>query len=286
MKVLYEDNHIIIVNKQSGEIVQGDKTGDTPLSDIVKAYLKEKYNKPGNVFLGVVHRLDRPVSGAVLFAKTSKALPRLNKLFAEHEKVKKTYWAVVSKNDCQSFLLKADVRGLMDEPSSLPTRATGVFRGTTECGSGPTKGSESPLATEESGRGLLFPLVASLLGFDGKCGMWHGAQTFLGNQLACLAADAVGLVLDAHQSGLQTSDELLGTLTLVHERLLGKCFRAFLQGVIRGVGFIIVHTVPIDFLNEDLVIALGSSEFLVDELAELLEFFVGVPDFVFFHILI
>ncbi|MBO4839604.1 MAG: RNA pseudouridine synthase [Bacteroidaceae bacterium] len=101
MKVLYEDNHIIIVNKQSGEIVQGDKTGDTPLSDIVKAYLKEKYNKPGNVFLGVVHRLDRPVSGVVLFAKTSKALPRLNKLFAEHEKVKKTYWAIVANKPPQ-----------------------------------------------------------------------------------------------------------------------------------------------------------------------------------------
>ncbi len=95
MNVLYEDNHIIAVNKQSGEIVQGDKTGDIPLSDILKAYLKEKYNKPGNVYLGVVHRLDRPVTGVVLFAKTSKALPRLNKLFAEHERVKKTYWAIV-----------------------------------------------------------------------------------------------------------------------------------------------------------------------------------------------
>lgn len=75
--------------------MQGDKTGDVPLSDILKAYLKEKYNKPGNVYLGVVHRLDRPVTGVVLFAKTSKALPRLNKLFAEHEKVRKTYWAIV-----------------------------------------------------------------------------------------------------------------------------------------------------------------------------------------------
>ena len=81
--------------------MQGDKTGDTPLSDIVKVYLKEKYNKPGNVFLGVVHRLDRPVSGVVLFAKTSKALPRLNKLFAEHEKVKKTYWAIVANKPPQ-----------------------------------------------------------------------------------------------------------------------------------------------------------------------------------------
>ena len=80
MTVLYEDNHLIIVNKQAGEIVQGDKTGDTPLSDIVKEWLKEKHNKPGNVYLGVVHRLDRPVSGVVLFAKTSKALPRLNKM--------------------------------------------------------------------------------------------------------------------------------------------------------------------------------------------------------------
>lgn len=95
MTVLYEDNHLIIVNKQTGEIVQGDKTGDTPLSDIVKDWLKEKHNKPGNVYLGVVHRLDRPVSGVVLFAKTSKALPRLNKMFAEHDKVSKTYWAIV-----------------------------------------------------------------------------------------------------------------------------------------------------------------------------------------------
>ena len=95
MTVLYEDNHLIIVNKQAGEIVQGDKTGDTPLSDIVKDWLKEKHNKPGNVYLGAVHRLDRPVSGVVLFAKTSKALPRLNKMFAEHDKVSKTYWAIV-----------------------------------------------------------------------------------------------------------------------------------------------------------------------------------------------
>ena len=95
MTILYEDNHLVIVNKQAGEIVQGDKTGDTPLSDFVKDWLKEKYNKPGNVYLGVVHRLDRPVSGVVLFAKTSKALPRLNKMFAEHNKVNKTYCAIV-----------------------------------------------------------------------------------------------------------------------------------------------------------------------------------------------
>ena len=94
MEVVYEDNHIIIVNKKSGEIVQGDKTGDRPLSDIVKDYIKEKYAKPGAVFLGVVHRLDRPVSGLVVFARTSKALSRLNKMFAEG-KVHKTYWAIV-----------------------------------------------------------------------------------------------------------------------------------------------------------------------------------------------
>ena len=94
MEVIYEDNHIIIVNKQSGEIVQGDKTGDRPLSDIVKDYIKERYAKPGAVFLGVVHRLDRPVSGLVVFARTSKALARLNKMFAEGE-VHKTYWAIV-----------------------------------------------------------------------------------------------------------------------------------------------------------------------------------------------
>ena len=94
MEVIYEDNHIIIVNKQSGEIVQGDKTGDRPLSDIVKDYIKTKYQKPGAVFLGVVHRLDRPVSGLVVFARTSKALTRMNKMFAEGE-VHKTYWAIV-----------------------------------------------------------------------------------------------------------------------------------------------------------------------------------------------
>lgn len=94
MTPLYEDNHIIIVNKSAGEIVQGDKTGDAPLSDIVKGYLKEKYNKPGEVFLGVVHRLDRPVSGVVVFAKTSKALTRLNEMFRKGE-VHKTYHAIL-----------------------------------------------------------------------------------------------------------------------------------------------------------------------------------------------
>ena len=93
MQIVFEDNHIIIVNKESGEIVQGDKTGDTPLSELVKNYIKEKYHKPGNVFLGVVHRLDRPVAGLVVFAKTSKALTRLNDMFRKGE-VHKTYWAL------------------------------------------------------------------------------------------------------------------------------------------------------------------------------------------------
>lgn len=93
MEVLYEDNHIIIVNKASGEIVQGDKTGDKPLVEILKEWIKEKYAKPGNVFCGVVHRLDRPVSGLVVFAKTSKALSRMNDMFRNGE-VKKTYWAI------------------------------------------------------------------------------------------------------------------------------------------------------------------------------------------------
>ena len=95
MEVLYEDHHIIAVNKTCNEIVQGDKTGDTPLSETVKAYIKDKYNKPGEVFLGVTHRLDRPTSGVVLFARTSKALTRLNEMFKSHEQIKKTYWAIV-----------------------------------------------------------------------------------------------------------------------------------------------------------------------------------------------
>lgn len=98
MQVLYEDNHIIAVSKTCHEIVQGDKTGDTPLSDVVKAYIKEKYQKPGEVFLGVTHRLDRPTTGVVLFARTSKALTRLNAMFQSHEQIKKTYWAIVPAN--------------------------------------------------------------------------------------------------------------------------------------------------------------------------------------------
>lgn len=107
MQVIYEDNHIIIVSKQSGEIVQGDKTGDIPLSEMVKAYIKEKYAKPGAVFLGVVHRLDRPVAGLVVFARTSKALTRLNKMFAEGG-VHKTYWALVEKDQKVKTAERAD----------------------------------------------------------------------------------------------------------------------------------------------------------------------------------
>ena len=94
LQILYEDNHLLVVNKRVGDIVQGDKTGDQPLSEIIKEYLKEKYNKPGEVFLGVVHRLDRPTTGIVVFAKTSKALTRMNELFSSRE-TQKTYWAVV-----------------------------------------------------------------------------------------------------------------------------------------------------------------------------------------------
>ena len=97
LQILFEDNHIIIVNKRSGDITQGDKTGDIPLSDVVKAYIKKKYNKEGNVFLGVVHRLDRPTSGVIIFARTSKALERLNKMLRD-KKINKTYWAIVKNH--------------------------------------------------------------------------------------------------------------------------------------------------------------------------------------------
>lgn len=111
IEVLYEDNHIIAVNKKASDIVQGDKTGDRPLPEYVKDYIKKKYNKPGEVFLGVVHRLDRPVSGVILFARTSKALSRLNEMFRE-KKVQKTYWAIVknkpqnTKDTLVHYLLK------------------------------------------------------------------------------------------------------------------------------------------------------------------------------------
>ncbi len=97
MQVIYEDNHIIAINKACGEIVQGDKTGDTHLIDKVKAYIKKKYNKPGDVYLGSPHRLDRPTSGVIIFARTSKALTRLNTMFQDKDEIKKTYWAVVDK---------------------------------------------------------------------------------------------------------------------------------------------------------------------------------------------
>ena len=111
LQVLHEDNHLIIVNKRSGDIVQGDKTGDKPLSDVVKEYIKDKYNKPGAVYLGTVHRLDRPTSGVVIYARTSKALERLNKMLRE-KTIQKTYWAVVKnlpekeKDTLISFLKK------------------------------------------------------------------------------------------------------------------------------------------------------------------------------------
>ena len=101
LQVLHEDNHIIVVNKRVGDIVQGDKTGDKPLSEVVKEYIKEKYNKPGEVFLGVVHRLDRPTTGIVVFARTSKALTRMNELFSNRE-TKKTYWAIVKNKPLKS----------------------------------------------------------------------------------------------------------------------------------------------------------------------------------------
>ncbi len=114
MKIVYEDNHLIIVNKNSSELVQGDKTGDKSLIDKVKLYIKEKYNKPGEVFLGLVHRLDRPTSGLVIFARTSKALTRMNKLFKDKKIVKK-YWAVVDKvppkkEDTLTHYLKKNVK--------------------------------------------------------------------------------------------------------------------------------------------------------------------------------
>lgn len=115
IEVLYEDNHLIAVNKRSGDIVQGDKTGDKPLSDFVKDYLREKYNKPGNIFCGVIHRLDRPVSGLVIFAKTSKALSRMNELFRT-KTIQKTYWAIVEncppkpKDRLEHYLIKNQKR--------------------------------------------------------------------------------------------------------------------------------------------------------------------------------
>ncbi len=97
LQVLFEDNHLIAINKQSGDIIQGDKTGDEPLSEKVKKFLKKKYNKPGNVFLGTIHRIDRPTSGIIIFAKTSKSLSRMNEKFRDN-KISKIYWAIVKNN--------------------------------------------------------------------------------------------------------------------------------------------------------------------------------------------
>ena len=130
MKVLYEDNHIIIVNKAAGEIVQGDKTGDESLCDTMKAYIKEKYAKPGNVFIGLPHRLDRPVSGVVVFAKTSKALERLNRMFREGS-VKKIYWAltkgipVPAEAELESWILRNEK---MNKSFSYPKEVKGSKR--------------------------------------------------------------------------------------------------------------------------------------------------------------
>ena len=130
MKVLYEDNHIIIINKAAGEIVQGDKTGDKSLCDTMKAYIKEKYAKPGNVFIGLPHRLDRPVSGIVVFAKTSKALERLNRMFSEG-RVKKIYWAltkgipVPAEAEIESWILRNEK---MNKSFSYPKEVKGSKR--------------------------------------------------------------------------------------------------------------------------------------------------------------
>jgi 23S rRNA pseudouridine1911/1915/1917 synthase len=127
--IIFEDNHLIVINKKSGQIVQGDKTGDTPINDLLKQFLKDKYNKPGNVFVGTAHRIDRPVSGIVLFAKTSKALARINEMFQKKE-VQKTYWCIVKnkpqktegtltdyllKNEKQnkSYTVKPEVKGAL-----------------------------------------------------------------------------------------------------------------------------------------------------------------------------
>lgn len=130
LEVLYEDNHIIAVNKRSSDIVQGDKTGDIPLSEFVKQYIKEKYNKPGDVFIGTVHRIDRPVSGVVLFAKTSKALARLNQLFQTKD-IQKTYWAIVKnkpqkeKGNLVHYLKKNEAR---NTSHAFDKETTGALR--------------------------------------------------------------------------------------------------------------------------------------------------------------
>lgn len=145
MKVVYEDNHIIVVYKESGEIVQGDKTGDKPLSDLVKDYIKEKYAKPGQVFLGVVHRLDRPVSGLVVFARTSKALARLNEMFRKGD-VHKTYWAIVQA--------KPEANGERRKAKGAPSATVpGAF----------PPGEKAPVPEESSSGSLEWKEIASWL---------------------------------------------------------------------------------------------------------------------------
>ncbi|MBI1227934.1 MAG: RNA pseudouridine synthase [Bacteroidetes bacterium] len=131
MKILFEDNHLIAVNKPNNVLVQGDETGDETLADQVKLYIKEKYNKPGDVFLGTIHRLDRPVSGVTIFARTSKALERMNKIFAERD-VKKTYWAIVGKRPEQfyghltHYILKDSSKNIVKAYDSMSNRAKGA----------------------------------------------------------------------------------------------------------------------------------------------------------------
>ena len=154
MTPIYEDNHIIIVSKQSGEIVQGDKTGDTPLSETVKDYIKVKYQKPGNVFLGVVHRLDRPVSGLVMFARTSKALARLNEMFRVGD-VHKTYWAIVQRISPSRPLPPPSPVGREPEGNNHPNLNTSA-NPNSRIGSLPTEGSPMLITSEyvkSGGRG-------------------------------------------------------------------------------------------------------------------------------------
>jgi 23S rRNA pseudouridine1911/1915/1917 synthase len=131
MKVLFEDNHLIAVNKPNNVLVQGDETGDETLADQVKQYIKEKYEKPGDVYLGIIHRLDRPVSGVTIFARTSKALERMNKIFAERE-VKKTYWAVVGRRPenlyghLTHFILKDSAKNVVKAYDTMSNRAKGA----------------------------------------------------------------------------------------------------------------------------------------------------------------
>ena len=160
MTPIYEDNHIIIVSKQSGEIVQGDKTGDTPLSETVKDYIKVKYQKPGNVFLGVVHRLDRPVSGLVMFARTSKALARLNDMFRVGD-IHKTYWAIVPRISPSRPLPPPSPVGREPEGNNHPNLNTSA-NPNSRIGSLPTEGSPMLITSEyvkSGGRGHLIAIA-------------------------------------------------------------------------------------------------------------------------------